>query len=200
MERSSKLLIVIGIGIILLAIGLWILLSPILLPPAQPPTLPTTVEPTTTIPPSKPTTTPGTTTAPSPVAADLKRLEDQAATFVARVGSGSNVDGFLGYVDVQVGATVAYRSVLNAERAALQAAHPATGPAYGITTRVVASHAQNTALDATVTIIVQAQVVEDAGNPANPTTVSYKDATVTMEKQSNNTYLVSGITWKAAGI
>lgn len=198
MERNTKLLLLIVVGLILLGIGLWILLSPILLPKAQPPQVPATQQ--TIVTPQTTSTAPRVAPTISPVAANLKRLEDQAASFISRAGSGSSADGFLGYSDVMTGATPAYRATLLSEQAEMKKAHPATGSAFGLITRVVTSSAKNTALDATVTVIVQAQQAEDAGDPSKPTRVMYKEATVTMEKQSNGAYLVDGVTWADAEI
>ena len=79
----------------------------------------------------------------------------------------------------------------------MRQAHPASGPAYGIVTRVVSTNAgQSVANVDTVVITVQVQQAENAGDPSRPTAISYKQATVSFERQSDQTYLLNGIVWK----
>ena len=116
---------------------------------------------------------------------------------VSRIGSGSSVDGFTGYDDVLLDATPSERVTLKSEQAALQKDHPPTGPSFGMVTRVVSVDSSGAVSGAqTIAITLQAQRAEDAGNPTQPTSVTYKKATVTFEKQSDGTYLVNGVMWE----
>jgi len=196
MERRTKLILLIIAALILLAIGVYILLQPFLpsIVPAQPPAL-TTTPPTTTI----TTTVPPVTATPAApvVPQDIKKLEDLATIVVSRIGSGSSVDGFTGYDDVLLDATPSERVTLKSEQAALQKDHPPTGPSFGMVTRVVSVDSSGAVSGAqTIAITLQAQRAEDAGNPTQPTSVTYKKATVTFEKQSDGTYLVNGVMWE----
>ncbi|MFH0986030.1 MAG: hypothetical protein V1882_10970, partial [Candidatus Omnitrophota bacterium] len=76
-------------------------------------------------------------------------------------------------------------------------AHPAAGPMFGITTRVVSNKASSAVSGAaSVTFVLSVQQAEDAGNPGAPTAVKYKEATVVFQKQSDGTYLINDVTWK----
>lgn len=195
MERRSKLLILIGIGLLLLAIGLWILFQPFLPQSQQPPALPETATPNTNV--TTPTTAPVVRPPSQPTSPDLKQVEDLAASFVAREGSGSSAQGFLGYTDVLLNATPSYRETLKAEQLAMQRAHPAAGPWFGVVTRVVSTDSKGVVAGSSpISILVQVQRAEDAGNPSAPTSVTYQEATVTLEKQSTGGYLVSNVVWK----
>ncbi|MFH1078136.1 MAG: hypothetical protein V1745_02540 [Patescibacteria group bacterium] len=196
MERRNKLIILIVFAAILLAIGIYILLQP-LLKNAQPPSLPSNVTPNTTV---TPGTGQGTNIPTTPAASakpqDIKMLEDLASVFVSRIGSGSSSDGFQGYSDVALNATMSYRETLKRDRAAMQAAHPAIGPAYGVVTRVV-SVDSTSAVSGSQTMVMKLQVqkAEDAGSPTAPTRVSYATVGVTFTKQSDESYLVENVVW-----
>ena len=197
MERRTKLILLIVAAVILLAIGVYILIQPFLpaTTPAQPPGLPTGPSPTATIPPTAPAA-PATPAAPA-VPQDVKRMEDLASIVVSRLGSGSSADGFTGYDDVLLNATPAYREILRTEQAALRKAHSATGPAFGISTRVVSVDSRGASSGAREAVIaVEVQRAEDAGNPASPTSVTYKKADVTFQKQADGTDLVASVVWK----
>ncbi len=200
MERRTKLLIVILVAAIVLAFGIWYLVQPLLRTVPQPAPLPGQVTPQGTGTTPKPTpSTGGTTVVTTPTAQSprLKQLEDLAGIFVARLGSGASGDGFRGYTDVLINATQTYQQQLLAEQAALQKAHPARGPVYGLVTRVVAINNQRAVEgDVNIPFVVQVQQVEDAGNPSMPTRTLYKEATVTFERQADKTYLVSSVVWK----
>jgi len=194
MERRTKFIILILIALAILAFGIWYLFTPFFRTVQQPPALPNEVTPSTTLPPTSTIPTAGGSTQTTPT--DVKRIQDQAGIFVARLGSGTNNEGFSGYTDVLINATPAYQDVLRAQQRALLAAHPTTRP-YGILTRVVAtSIVSATAGAPEMTFRVQAQQAEDAGDPTKPTAVLYKEATVTFQKQSDGGYLVSNVVWK----
>jgi hypothetical protein len=196
MQRRTKLILLIVAAAILLAIGIYILIQPFLPgTPAQPPGLPTGATPSVTIP-STGVTASATPATPA-IAPDVKRMEDFASMFVSRMGSGSSADGFTGYDDVLLNATPAYRQTLRAEQAALQTAHPVTGPSFGVSTRVVSTDSSGASSGAQEAVIaVEVQRAEDAGNPSSPTSITYKQADVTLQKQGDGTYLVSSVVWK----
>lgn len=196
MEKRNKLIILIFFAAIILAIGLYILLKPFFPPTTteQPPELPEQVVPVT-----RPVTLPPTREEISVTALpqDLKELQDIASAFVARIGSGSSGSGFKGYEDVLINATPKLQAQLLDEQAAMQKAHPAAGPPFGITTRVISNKASSAVLGAaSATFVVSMQQAEDAGNPGAPTAVKYKEATVVFQKQADGTYLIDGLTWK----
>ncbi|MBI4139315.1 hypothetical protein HY479_04185 [Candidatus Uhrbacteria bacterium] len=194
MEKRTKLILLIIGALILLLIGLWILFQPFLpkLLPAQPPGLPGAVSPGG----APPVQTP-LTGKPTTIPQDIKQLEDLAAAIVSRVGSGSSANGFQGYDDVLINATPVFRETLRSRQQEMQRAHPANGPAYGIVTRVVSIDSRAAVSGADIIpFTVQAQQAEDAGNPAQPTRVSYTEVTVTFEKQSDGTYLLDNLEWK----
>jgi len=193
MTRRTKLIILILVAALLLGLGLWLLLRPLISPSDQPPSLPPGVTPTSTTPeirePIRPAQTPGVTS-------DIRQLENLAANAVTRIGSGSNTDGFRGYEDVLLNATPSYQTTLRADQAAMQQRYPADGVLYGITTRVVSvdSSAAISGADV-VPFTLQAQQVEDAGNPVEFTAVFYKEVTVSFRKQADGGYLIDGIVW-----
>lgn len=192
MEKRNKLILLIIVALILLAIGIWILLKPFLGTPEQPPSLPTGVTPSGATP-----IAPTVGSVPTVTPQDVKELEDIASAIVARVGSGSSANGFKGYEDVLINATPSFQQELTSEQQAMQRAHPVSGPAFGIVTRVVAIDSKSAVSGADVMpFTVQAQQAEDAGNPSSPTKVSYKEVTVTFEKQTKGGYLLSGLSWK----
>ncbi len=192
MEKRNKLILLIIAALILLAIGIWILLKPFLGTPEQPPSLPTGVTPSGAQP-----TIPTVGITPTVTPQDVKELEDLASAIVARVGSGSSMNGFKGYEDVLINATQSFRRKLISEQQALQKLHPVSGPAFGIVTRVVAVDGRSAVSGADViSFTVQAQQAEDAGNPASPTKVSYKEVTVTFVKQMEGGYLLDNLSWK----
>lgn len=124
----------------------------------------------------------------------LSEAKRRAESVVSRMGSGTSQDGFLGYEDVMLDGTANFQTYLRAEQAKLKSLHPASGPLYGVTTRVVASNVdQGQEGDEKVVIKVQAQVVEDAGDRSKSTKVSYEDVLVTFQKQAGGQYLVDQI-------
>lgn len=193
MERRTKLLILIILAAVLLAFGIWYLLKPIIGPSDQPSRLPSEITPSANLP--NPQIQPAVI-APPPLPPDLKQLQDLAGNFVSRMGSGSSWEGFKGYEDVMVNATSEYQALLRAERLALQKAHPESGPAFGMATRVIAVDASQAVSGADIAVfIVQTQQAEDAGDPTKPSKVGYKEATVSFEKQSKG-YLINKVVWK----
>lgn len=196
MERRHKLLLLIILALLLLGFGIWYLLQPILDNRKQPPALPNTVTPSTNLPP-RTTPTNGGPAGSAGLSPELKTLENLAGIIVARIGSGASGEGFRGYQDVLINATPTFQKTLLDEQRALQQTYPANGATYGRVTRVVAIESRQAVSGAAIIpFTVQVQRVEDAGNPSAPTSISYKEATVSFERQSDKTYLVNGIVWK----
>lgn len=143
------------------------------------------------------TTIQGTSTAEQAnqqIVSPFQEAKRRAESVVSRMGSGTSQDGFLGFEDVMQDGTTNFQGYLRTEQARLKALHPASGPLYGITTRVVASSVdQGQEGDEKVVIKVQAQVVEDAGDRSKSTKVSYEDVLVTFQKQAGGQYLVDQI-------
>lgn len=193
MSRRIKLILLIVATAALLGLGLWLLLTPLIGPPEQPPELPPAVTPSGEVPEIREPVQPPLPT----VTQEVRQLENLAVSVVTRIGSGSSADGFRGYEDVLLSATPAMQDALRRERAAMQAAHPADGPAYGVTSRVVAVDRRFARPgEDRVTFVLQVQRSEDAGNPSAPTSVTYHEATVTMAKQPDGGYLVDEIVWQ----
>lgn len=192
MSRRTKLIILIVVTLLLLALGLWFLFRPFFGPEQPPaPSGPGTpsFQPSTTTEPVRP---PQGTRVPQ----DIKQLEDLAVSVVTRIGSGSNTDGFRGYEDVLLNATAGFQTELQRLQSAMQGAHPEIGDAYGVTTRVVSVDSRDAVSGAErISMTLQTQRAEDAGNPGSPTAVSYLEAIVTFQRQADGSYLVDTIVW-----
>jgi hypothetical protein len=196
MERRTKFILLIVLAVAILAFGIWYLFQPIIRGVEQPPELPGQVTPGTGVTATS-TRQPPTPVTPTALPTDVKQIQNLSGIFVARLGSGSSGEGFSGYTDVLINATPAYQQVLRQEQTALRIAHPASGPAYGIVTRVVAIDPISANSGAAqMTFRVQVQQAEDAGDPSKPTRVLYKEATVTFDRQADGGYLVSNVVWK----
>lgn len=200
MSRRTKLALIILVAVLLLALGLYLILSQLLgTPPGAAPAAPTPTAPY--IAPSVPAApaSGGTTTGTSPVAAvsdAIRLLENRSRSVVERIGSGASTNGFLGYQDVLVEFTPAGRDALLAEQRALQTAHPVTGPAYGISTRAAAARASSGASgDARIVLTVEAVQNIDAGDPSRPTERIAKRADVTFVRQADGGYLIDRLVW-----
>lgn len=197
MERRNKLVLLILLALALLIFGVWYLLQPILENSESDAknTPPPLVQEPKNLADSVPKT-------PEEIAIDegqkdLRKVQSLAGIVVSRIGSGASGEGFRGYEDVLINATASYRKVLLEEQAAMQALHPATGPSFGVVTRVVAIKIAKADPNASsVSYVVQVQQAEDAGDPNAPTKVYYKDVTVTFEKQPDKSYLLNGLVWK----
>lgn len=203
MSKRTKLLLIILIALLLLAFGVWIFLQPILKErqTQQPPALPTNVVPYT--PPGSgggatAPTTPTTPQTPPPTTEENQTLilENRARATVERVGSGVNSDGFLGYQDVLTEMTASGRAALLAEQKEMQRLHPATGPTYGISTRVVSSDLQDGSIGDTK-LVVRVEAIQriDAGDPSKPVQVKEKQVLVTFVKQGDDSYLIDKLEW-----
>lgn len=193
MSKRTKLILLIITVVLLFGIGLYFFLQPILENRVveQPPQLPDATTPV--LPKSRPRPAPGqvaSTTIPQVTlddSAKLRMLETKAATVTERVFSGSNSDGFSGYEDVAADFSSSGQQWLYAEKQRMQAAHPMSGPAFGITARAVSSKLMTGAAWGNDSIQVTVQLIlrEDIG------TQSAKKIIWNFEKQSDGSYLIS---------
>lgn len=197
MEKRTQLGLLILVALAILAFAIWFLFQPVFKTVQQPPEVPSQVTPSTNVPAASSTPQIPVGGGAAAVPQDVKQLQELAKKFVTRVGSGSSSDGFTGYDDVMVNATASERTKLETEQAALIALHPARGPLYGMTTRFISIVTLSAdAGAATMSFRLQTQFIQDAGNPDQPTSVTYREATVTFERQPDGTYLVSDVVWK----
>lgn len=209
MSRRTKLLLIILVGILLVLLGLYIFFQPYLASRKevqQPPALPSDIQPSL----SGSNGSSGKTATPqpriqqpppTPEQQKLNTLENKASAAVERIGSGASGDGFLGYADAMNGMTAKAQAAALASQQALQKAHPATGPQYGMTTHAVASHIRNGRIgDAKLVATVDAIQTTDAGDPSKPTSVTGKTVTVTFVKQADETYLIDSLVWEDRAI
>jgi len=207
MQRRTKLALLILIGLLLLLLGLYLILSPFLArkattAPGQEYSVPTAAAPAKPkaaaqkyVSGAPPTSTPAATA--NPATADVQRsLENRAGASVERMGSGSSQTGFQGYGDVMLDATDSFKTELVKEQQTMVQAHPPTGPLYGLSTRAVASHlTQGKPGDDKVQVTVQAIQTQDTGNPRIPSGKSGKQVVVTFARQSDGSYLIDGMQW-----
>ena len=204
MQKRTKLALLILIGLLLLLIGLYFLLSPYLESrrTAQPPALPGSAQPFSLGGRGATSTGQGgaspisTGTVSAPVPNGQRVVENSARTVVERVGSGTSGNGFLGYRDALTSMTANGQAALLAEQQRMQEEHPATGPAFGISTRVASSNlTQGQAGDARLIVTVQAVQAQDAGLPSQPVKVMGKQILVTFIRQADGGYLADSLVW-----
>ncbi|MDD5438024.1 MAG: hypothetical protein PHC70_02665 [Patescibacteria group bacterium] len=209
-DRRRMALFLIGFGVLLLAFGIWILAG--MLWPKKPADTTGNREPQAIQRDIKPQPqtialvpkVQGTSTAEQVSAqkvSDLQEAKRMAESVVARMGSGTSQDGFLGYDDAMQSGTSNFQAYLKAEQANLRAQHPISGPLYGITTRAVASSVtEGDEGSDKIVVKVQSQKVEDAGDRSKPTNIIYEVATVTFQRQPGGRYLVSDIRFSPANL
>jgi len=129
--------------------------------------------------------------------ADLTEALNKASSVVARIGSGTSQDGFLGYEDVMLDGTAKFQAYLQSEQLRMMQAHPVAGDLYGVTTRVISSKildGENGSNE--IVVVLQAQKAEDSGNRAKPNNVIYEKYTVTLLRQTDGDYLIDFIQTK----
>lgn len=207
MSKRTKLALLILIALLLLLVGLYLILWP-LLKPAAPATgeeysIPSQVQTAQPKPTNGQATSgepvtglPSTPTREPSIDEILRGLENRARAAVERVGSGSSQTGFLGYTDAKLDSTSSFSAKLMQEQDAMVAAHPASGPIYGISTRAASSHiADGKPGDDSLVATVQAVQTIDAGNPRQPTSTGGKQIIVTFAKQSDGSYLIDDMEW-----
>lgn len=205
MQKRTQLALLILLGLLLLLLGLYFLLSPYLESrrTAQPPALPGSALPFSvggrgTTPAGQGGVSPiATGTGAAPAVPNGQRVvENSARTVVERVGSGTSGNGFLGYRDALTSMTANGQAALLAEQQRMQEEHPATGTAFGISTRVASSNlTQGQAGDARLIVTVQAVQTQDAGLPSQPVKVLGKQILVTFIRQSDGGYLADSLVW-----
>lgn len=204
-ERRNIAIVLIILGLIALGFGLWLLIG-MFWPQGTStgPNLPAagnnlTITPGNKTPPrtiSAPVLVQGTSTPESPPiqSSDMREAINFASDAVARMGSGSSQTGFLGYNDVLLMGTTRFQNYVRQEQKDMQTAHPATGPAYGVTTRVVSSKLVEGTDGADKAVVkIQAQTSIDAGDRGNPVSVNYYEYTVTLLRQTSGNYLIDEI-------
>lgn len=194
-RRSAILLIVLGLA--LLGFGIWIIVSMFIKGPSTQPVENTTYrkpEPRTIALPVKVT---GTSTTPVTQTSDERDALNKAAAVVSRMGSGTSADGFLGYSDVMIDGTESFKAQMASEQKSLQRAHAASGPLFGITTRVISSDiSQGKNGDTHFVVTIKAQRTEDGGDRGQPTRVAYIEYSVSLVKQGGS-LLVDSVTEKS---
>ena len=200
MQKRTKLVLIILAGLLLLALGIYLLLSPYFAQQQANTPQPTPVAQIpdsnrNAVPPSVATSTPKAAPVPAPDAL-LRRIEDRARSTVERIGSGSSGNGFLGTQDVISDMTPNGAAEIITAQQLMQKAHPATGPAFGISTRVASSHAETGKIDdVRIVVSVDAIQYEDAGIPSQPTKTQAKRIKVTFLHQPSGGYLIDHLEW-----
>lgn len=201
MSKRSRLAIVLLVGLILLILGLWIFLTPLLQKPAaQPPALPDSVTPGQSDVPTRPREAPKPPT-PAPEAkptaqSGMLALQNHARSLAERIGTGTAENGFLGFQDVVIDATANGRVSLAAARKAMQAQHP-VGTPYGQTAKAVTAKVESgTYGDPSLDVVMDVFVGENAGTPGRIVATSNHVVTITFAKQADGTYLLDAFTWK----
>ncbi len=200
MQKRTKFAIVLLIGLILLALGLWLLLSPLLhqqntlQPPPLPPSNPAeegfgkrTYE--------APIVIPATSSKPT-VSSGMLALQNFARGLAERMGTGTSGNGFLGYEDVKIDATSNGRIALQAARKNMQTLHPAS-IVFGVTSKAVTAKTDSGVYgDDSITISMDVLTAEDAGKPELITKTIQSIIVMKMSKQDNGSYLLDSFTWK----
>jgi len=205
LDRRKTAVILIVIGLIALAFGLWILVSMFLPPQTQTANTPAAgtqlpVTPRVTAPKTlaAPVIVQGTSTADANAhGTDLLEAANLASDAVSRMGSGTSQDGFMGYDDVLSFGTDNFRTTVQAEQQSMRKLHPAIGATYGVTTRAVSTKVLDGKNGAVKIVIqVKTQRAEDAGDRSRVTNITYWENVVTLLRQANGKYLVDEIASK----
>lgn len=127
-------------------------------------------------------------------ASDLTEARNLAVDTIARIGSGTSQDGFLGYEDAMNSATPKLQAFLRSEQLKMKKEFPTEGELYGITTRVIASDVlEGGNGDDRLVIAIQTQKAIDKGNRAEPVEIVYEKHEVTLLRQADGEYLVDYI-------
>jgi len=124
----------------------------------------------------------------------LQDVVNVASDVVARIGSGSNQDGFRGYNDVLLSVDQGYRDILLKKQEDVIKKYPLEKGFMEMITRVLVKNVLIGSIgDNVIKIKLQGQYTEDDGEINNPYLVQYKEYVVIMKKQSNDKYFVSQI-------
>ncbi|MBU2566491.1 hypothetical protein KKG46_02930 [Patescibacteria group bacterium] len=197
--RRNIAILLILIGLVALGFGLWILWQSFFSKPSGDLNLPGKGDLVTT---SKdkpepkiielPTTIEGTSTlTATDQASDITEAINKARDVIGRMGSGMSQDGFKGYEDALLYGTQRFKTYVLQEQQRMRIEHPAEGPAYGMTTRIVSAdlvRGQNGGDE--IVVKIQSQVTIDAGDRGKPMSVYYEEKNVTLTRQVNGEYLV----------
>ncbi len=201
MSKRTKLFLIIFFGLLLLLVGVWIFLQPILNQRSAAPQPPSLQNSTPYVPPSNASNVSRTSTstlkAPSqpPPINVLVQLQNRAKSLTEQIGSGSSQDGFLGYQDAELNMTSKGQQAIRAEQKVLQQAHPLSGSLYTLSTRAVSSVIiSGSAGDLKIIVAVETIQTENAGIAGITPSSSAKRVTVTFLKQSGGGYLADRIT------
>ncbi|MFH1621249.1 MAG: hypothetical protein ABIB04_04150 [Patescibacteria group bacterium] len=203
MQKRTQLILLILAALILLAIGLYFLLTPFLAgQQAASPAAPQATTPYVTgqggtagTPGTEPPVYISPTSTEGVKIKGENTLENKARNIVERIGSGVSTDGFLGYTDVLGDVTANGRSRLLSEQEAMKTEHPATGAFYGISTRAASARLTEGIFgDQKVTYTVDAIQRVDMGSVAGAPSKA-KSIEVTFLKQADDTYLVDSLVW-----
>lgn len=202
MQKRTRLAIVLLVGIALFLLGVWIFLSPLMQArqAAQPPGLPENANGLESETPTRPREAP-VPPMPAPEAkptaeSGMLALQNRARSLTERMGTGTADNGFLGYQDIVIDATANGRLALAAARKAMQVAHP-PGTPYGQTAKAVTAKTESGGFgQATISILMDVYVAENAGVPGQVTATSPHQVTMTFAKQVDGAYLIDGFTWK----
>jgi len=124
----------------------------------------------------------------------LQDVINTATDVVARIGSGSNQDGFRGFSDVLLNVDSVYKKVLLDRQKKMLKKYPVEKGFLEMRTKVLIWRVVSGSVDSDlITISIQTQYTEDTGDISNPTLVQYKKYLVSMKKQDSGNYLVSNI-------
>ena len=201
--RRNIAILLILIGLIALGFGLWILWKSFFSNPSGDLNLPGKGDLVTT---SKDKPEPKTIELPTnnvvgtstltavDRSSDITESINRARDVVARMGSGMSQDGFKGFDDALVYGTQRFQEYLLQEKRQMQINHPAGGPAYGMTTRVVSADlVRGVNGGDEIVVKVQTQVSVDTGDRGKPMSVYYEEKMVTLKRQPAGDYLVDFI-------
>ncbi|MDF1497548.1 MAG: hypothetical protein P1P90_05845 [Patescibacteria group bacterium] len=125
---------------------------------------------------------------------DLTEAINLASDTVARIGSGTSQNGFLGYVDAMSAGTPKFQAYLQSEQLKMNQLYPMNGDLYGVTTRSISSKVLDGENGSDqIKVLIQTQKAEDAGDRSKPTNVSYEKHEVTLIRQATGEYLIDFI-------
>lgn len=125
---------------------------------------------------------------------DITEAVNLASDTVARIGSGTSQNGFLGYSDALAAGTAKFQAYLESEQLRMKQLHPMQGDLYGVTTRSVSSKVLEGENGAEmIVVLIQTQKAEDAGDRSKPTNVTYEKHEVTLIRQATGEYLIDFI-------
>ncbi|MFZ6014931.1 MAG: hypothetical protein ACOYUZ_01070 [Patescibacteria group bacterium] len=199
-NRRNIAIVLILIGLAALIFGLWILIG-LFWPQSQDDLNLPEADRSLTLQESRPqifeleTAITGTSTFDEKVlGSDETEAVNRANSVVARMGSGSSHNGFMGYSDVMIDGTPRFQNFLKEQQLNMQRVYPPDGDVFGFTTRIVSSSVVEGGNGADkIAVKIQAQVADDKGDKFNPVNVRYEEHLVTLLRQSDGKFLVDYI-------